>query len=529
MSPEQMRGLQAAGPASDVFSLGGVLTFAAVGKTPFHGSSVEAIAQRLLFDEPDLVGVPEVVRPLIAACLAKDPAQRPTANDLREGAYALAESQFGLNEAAVRRLMGAIVESRDTRPPAFEPEPELPTGAVAPPALILPGDTYDEDWGPDWLDPGSSGGTGGHGHARSGGHGDGEGPHRQRFLTGIAPERAPVGARISLLVQVTLAATRGSSAALKGFPVSPGGTVVTITVSAPGLIPLGDLEQDLTVPSAADSEPVRFGFAAGPVGLHSMQVRAFAGGTCLGDLRLEISVETGVTLEEGRLRTAPLTDLAAEPGEVTLQVSQTAGGGYSFQLLSGVLYPAVIIDRLARDPGEVVGQMIAELRAMSKSTAAYATPELARRRLRSLGAQLWGDVVPKAIREQFWAQRDKIRLFTIASDMDTVPWELLYPVDLDDDEGFLVEQFPVVRRVYGQDRTRVLRLDRGAGFIVPPKSPASALEEVAAVRAALPVNVLDRGTEIGLTAALELLDADAVPSVLSTSPATTRSRTKPDR
>lgn len=101
-------------------------------------------------------------------------------------------------------------------------------------------------------------------------------------------------------MQVTLAATQGYSAALKGFPVSPTGTVVTITVSAPGLIPLGDLEQDLAVPFAADSDPVRFGFLTGPVGLHSVQVRAFAGGTCLGDLTLEISVETGAALEEGR-------------------------------------------------------------------------------------------------------------------------------------------------------------------------------------------------------------------------------------
>ncbi len=353
----------------------------------------------------------------------------------------------------------------------------------------------------------AGGGTGGHAHMRRGDY-----EERRRFLTGIAPERAPAGARISLLVQVTLAAGPGSSAALKSFPVRPAGTVVTITVSAPGLIPLGDLEQDLTVPFAADSDPVRFGFLAGTIGLHSVHVRAFADGTCLGDLTLETSVETGVSLEEGRPRAAPLPDLAAEPGEVTLQVSRTAAGGYSFQLLSAALYPAVIIDRLARDPGEVVGQIIAELRTMSRSTAQYATPALARRRLRSLGSQLWGDVVPKSIREQFWAQRDRISLFTIASDMDTVPWELLYPVDLDNENGFLVEQFPVVRRVYGQGRARALRLDRGVGFIVPPKSPASAMDEVAAVRGVLPAGVAHRGTEAGLPAVLELLDA--VPSVL---------------
>jgi DNA-binding NarL/FixJ family response regulator len=352
------------------------------------------------------------------------------------------------------------------------------------------------------------GGSGGYGHMQQG---DYEVPPR-RFLTGIAPERAPAGARISLLVQVTLAEASRASASLKDLPVSPAGTVVTITVSAPGLVPLGDLEQDLTVPLTADSDPVRFGFRADRIGLHSVQVRAFAGGTCLGELALEISVETGATLEEGRLQAAPLPDLAAEPGEVTLQVSRTGGGGYSFQLLSGTFYPAVIIDRLARDPSEVIGQMIAELRAMSKSTAQYAAPELARRRLRSLGSQLWGDVVPRSIREQFWAQRDRIRLFTIASNMDTVPWELLYPVDLDNDDGFLVEQFPVVRRVYGQDRARVLRLDSGVGFIVPPKSPANVRDEVGAVRAAFPKNVGDRGIKAALADVLELLDS--VPSVL---------------
>jgi hypothetical protein len=336
--------------------------------------------------------------------------------------------------------------------------------------------------------------------------------HAQRFLTGIVPERVPAGARISLLVQVTLTAAQGASAGMKDFPVSAAGTVVTITVSAPDLIPLGDLEQDLTVPLARDSDLVRFGFLAGPVGLHSVRVRAFAGGTCLSDLRLEISVETGAAMEEGRPQVSPMAELTAEPGEVTLQVSRTATGGYSFQLLSAALYPAVSIDRLAGDPATVVGQMVAELRKISNGTSQYATSALARRRLRSLGSQLWGDVVPKAVREQFWAQHDRIRLFTIASDMDTVPWELLYPVDQDNDNGFLVEQFPVVRRVYGQGRERVLKLDRGAGFIVPPKSPANATDEVSAIRAVLPTHVPDRGTENSLAKVVEMLDD--VPSLL---------------
>jgi hypothetical protein len=58
------------GAESDVFSLGEVLTFAASGKTPFHGGSRPQIMRRLLSDEPDLAGVPEVVQPLIPSWLA---------------------------------------------------------------------------------------------------------------------------------------------------------------------------------------------------------------------------------------------------------------------------------------------------------------------------------------------------------------------------------------------------------------------------------------------------------------------------
>jgi CHAT domain-containing protein len=93
-----------------------------------------------------------------------------------------------------------------------------------------------------------------------------------------------------------------------------------------------------------------------------------------------------------------------------------------------------------------------------------------------------------------------------------VPWELLYPVDRNREAGFLVEQFPVVRRVYGQGRARVLRLDGGAGFIVPPRSPTDAMEEVAAIRSILPPHVAHRGTGASLAQVHELLED--VPSVL---------------
>jgi len=332
-----------------------------------------------------------------------------------------------------------------------------------------------------------------------------------RYLTGILPERAPSQLRISLLVQVTLASTGSAAAPLKAFAVPVEGSVITITVSAPGLMPMGDLEQDLSVPGTGDSEPIRFSFMTGRAGLHTVTVRAFSGGTFLGELALQISVEVGAALEEGPGKAAVLTGLAAEPGEVTLQVSRTAENKYSFQLIGETLYPVALTERLAGDPTQVVGAIVEELRSISAKESRFSRPELARNRIRNLGAALWADVVPETIRRQFWAQAGRIKLFTVASDNDIVPWELLYPVDGDNDNGFLVEQFPVVRRVYGQGRVRNLRLT-SAAYVVPPGSPANAMDEVLGVRGLLPQDVSDWGVHASLDKLIELIET--APSLL---------------
>jgi Protein kinase domain len=80
MSPEQAGGSRDIGPASDVFSLGSVLTFVATGKGPFtagNGLPV-ALALQIISAAPDIGGVPSELRSLIGRCLAKDPTQRPT-------------------------------------------------------------------------------------------------------------------------------------------------------------------------------------------------------------------------------------------------------------------------------------------------------------------------------------------------------------------------------------------------------------------------------------------------------------------
>ncbi|MEU7141871.1 protein kinase [Nocardia sp. NPDC046473] len=77
MCPEQVTG-DPVGPASDVFALGGVLVFAATGQGPFGIGEMVQMLWRVVYEEPRLDAVPDRLRPLIAACLTKDPAARPT-------------------------------------------------------------------------------------------------------------------------------------------------------------------------------------------------------------------------------------------------------------------------------------------------------------------------------------------------------------------------------------------------------------------------------------------------------------------
>lgn len=81
MSPEQATG-QEHTPAGDVFALAGVLTYAATGHGPFGTGQHADLIYRVRYADPDLTGVPPALLPILARCLGKNPAERPTTTDL---------------------------------------------------------------------------------------------------------------------------------------------------------------------------------------------------------------------------------------------------------------------------------------------------------------------------------------------------------------------------------------------------------------------------------------------------------------
>jgi Protein kinase domain len=81
MSPEQAVGSDV-GPASDIFSLGAVLAFAASGEGPFGGGTATALLYRVVHDPPATGKLPGRIRSLVDRCLAKNPRSRPTTEQL---------------------------------------------------------------------------------------------------------------------------------------------------------------------------------------------------------------------------------------------------------------------------------------------------------------------------------------------------------------------------------------------------------------------------------------------------------------
>jgi serine/threonine protein kinase len=100
MAPEQVMGQ--AGPASDVFAWAVTMTFAATGQPPFGTGPTDAVVYRILHAQPSIAGVPDALRPVVAAALAKDPQDRPTAHQILD--YLAATVDGGRPPGARRRL-----------------------------------------------------------------------------------------------------------------------------------------------------------------------------------------------------------------------------------------------------------------------------------------------------------------------------------------------------------------------------------------------------------------------------------------
>ncbi|WP_369389985.1 PQQ-binding-like beta-propeller repeat protein [Streptomyces sp. CG1] len=127
MSPEQAKDSRSVTGASDVFSLGSMLVFAATGHPPFHGANPVETVFMLLREGPDLTGLPDELRPLIESCMQMEAAGRPNPADLQAQLaphlFGSGSDDSGTASAWLPEKAVALIEARRGGRPAAKPAP----------------------------------------------------------------------------------------------------------------------------------------------------------------------------------------------------------------------------------------------------------------------------------------------------------------------------------------------------------------------------------------------------------------------
>ncbi|MEU0965252.1 serine/threonine-protein kinase [Streptomyces sp. NPDC005917] len=141
MSPEQAKDSRSVTGASDVFSLGSMLVFAATGHPPFHGANPVETVFMLLREGPDLEGLPDELRPLIESCMQMEATGRPNPADLQAQLaphlFGSGSDDSGTASAWLPEKAVALIESRRGGRPAVKASAN-PSGGLGGGRLAVP-------------------------------------------------------------------------------------------------------------------------------------------------------------------------------------------------------------------------------------------------------------------------------------------------------------------------------------------------------------------------------------------------------
>ncbi|MFF7780542.1 serine/threonine-protein kinase [Streptomyces tanashiensis] len=119
ISPEQYR-TGGVGPESDVFAWGALVAYAGTGRHPFGTGAPDAVAFRVMSQDPDLAGLPEELARLVTGALSKDPGDHPASQSLSEECVGLLGHQSTLVLPArdsAHPLVDVLVADRWKLPP----------------------------------------------------------------------------------------------------------------------------------------------------------------------------------------------------------------------------------------------------------------------------------------------------------------------------------------------------------------------------------------------------------------------------
>jgi len=254
----------------------------------------------------------------------------------------------------------------------------------------------------------------------------------------------------------------------------------------------------------ADSDWVLFELEAIHEGVYTLEISAFHEGAFLGTLSLQLTVDSLAMRGHSVDYLALLPLRSPQEGEVTLVIHYdpvSAVYRYQFRGTAFGETDELPSGPLRRRQEETIADLTALLNKQARDLTGYSTEET-RKWLQGKGIELWKELIPKELENLFWQQRDNIKRMTILSAGDPMPWEVMYPTnDAGDDAGFLAEQFPIVRWIFGPAPTTQLQCSQPF-FVIPDDAPLTAEDELVALR-----RIVGAGPRVNeLTPLLRLLD-----------------------
>lgn len=131
MAPEQASAGTVT-PATDVFALGQIAAFAALGSPAYGEGPSHAVLYRIVHEDPDLSRLPTELLPLVTRCLSRDPADRPSLTEIIELCHELSPTALHQGEDWLPQTVADSITERHRLPePARTPRP-MPTVAPTP-------------------------------------------------------------------------------------------------------------------------------------------------------------------------------------------------------------------------------------------------------------------------------------------------------------------------------------------------------------------------------------------------------------
>jgi serine/threonine protein kinase len=266
MSPEQMRGREF-GKQADIFCWAATMMYAATGRPPFGNDSIPAVIQRALNDEPELGDIAEPLRGLVVDCLAKNPADRPTARQLLMRLLGQEDAVIGPAAAPPANadpaaILVKIAEATARPSPDAQPGAGL-DGAAAHTQSLSPSGTAEPSG--SWRDPARPGATSPpliesalSDFTDPEGLEFGAGPGGGAGVGGGAGAAPPPGRGRARAVVLT-------TAAIMAVAATVGGTAYVMAQSSPGVRHVNNptsapvTSEPTSIPSpAASAEPTRY-------------------------------------------------------------------------------------------------------------------------------------------------------------------------------------------------------------------------------------------------------------------------------